>query len=301
MQSVARRAGLWRRTQGIARTCTSVSSSSHGSPNVYTCKQQHSKPGWDPICEDGVFVDKDGDDILVRPPLQSLHKATFIMPKPTNPLWKEHTNVIEVVNTPGQAGTGVREALIVEKFPAFATTDKGRVAQQTQHRLQDALLGQLGDSSTQVEESSESQQIGNRKRARIMQEEEDEQAILAGEITLSPFQKVRKNGKVVTIFHVATGGMWRLPIESKVAASEDECSDPCLQYHKIAVHHEDLGKLAARTLRRGMQVYVEGELETRVFNDAVTGIVKREREIAVHTRGQIMAWTEKGPISLEYH
>ncbi|MCO5582809.1 hypothetical protein L7F22_036709 [Adiantum nelumboides] len=198
MQSVARRAGLWRRTQ--ARTCTSFSSSSHGSRNEDTCKQQHSKPDWDPICEDDFFVDKDGGDILVRPPLQSLHKA-----------------------------------------------------------------------------------------------------ILAGEITLSPFQKVRKNGKVVTIFHVATGGMWRLPIQSKVAASEDECTDPCLQYHKIAVHHEDLGKLAARTLRRGMQVYVEGELETRVFNDAVTGIVKREREIAVHTRGQIMAWTEKGPISLEYH
>ncbi|MCO5578337.1 hypothetical protein L7F22_032178 [Adiantum nelumboides] len=69
----------------------------------------------------------------------------------------------------------VREALIAEKFPAFATTDKGRVAQQTQDRLQDALLGQLGDSSTQVEESSGSQQIGNRKRACIMQEEEDEQ------------------------------------------------------------------------------------------------------------------------------
>ncbi|MCO5596721.1 hypothetical protein L7F22_050789 [Adiantum nelumboides] len=118
------------------------------------------------------------------------------MPKPTNPLWKEHTNVIEVVNTPGQAGTGcrkwsckycgftmsstitrvvmhltginctnncgkcemvppgVREALIAEKFPACATTDKGKVAQQTQDRLQDALLGQLCDSSTQVEESS---------------------------------------------------------------------------------------------------------------------------------------------------
>ncbi|MCO5612248.1 hypothetical protein L7F22_066512 [Adiantum nelumboides] len=117
------------------------------------------------------------------------------MPKPTNPLWKEHTNVIEVVNTPGQAKTGcrkwsckycgftmsstitrvvmhqsginctnncskckmvppgVREALNVEKFPAFATTDKGKVAQQTQDRLQDALLGQLGDSSTQMEES----------------------------------------------------------------------------------------------------------------------------------------------------
>ncbi|MCO5560772.1 hypothetical protein L7F22_014392 [Adiantum nelumboides] len=123
-------------------------------------------------------------------------QAVFIMPKPTNPLWKEHTNVIEIVNTPGQVGSGcrkwsckyygftlsstitrvvmhltginctnncgkckmappaVREALISEKFPAFATTDKGKVARQTQDRLQDALLGQLGDSSTQVEESS---------------------------------------------------------------------------------------------------------------------------------------------------
>ncbi|MCO5592809.1 hypothetical protein L7F22_046812 [Adiantum nelumboides] len=45
---------------------------------------------------------------------------------------------------------GVREALIAGKFPAFATTDKGKVTQQTQDRLQDALLGQLGDSSTQV-------------------------------------------------------------------------------------------------------------------------------------------------------
>ncbi|MCO5605883.1 hypothetical protein L7F22_060068 [Adiantum nelumboides] len=28
------------------------------------------------------------------------------MPKPTNPLWKEHTNVIEIVNTPEQVGSG---------------------------------------------------------------------------------------------------------------------------------------------------------------------------------------------------
>ena len=34
-----------------------------------------------------------------------------------------------------------------------------------------------------------------------------------------------------------------------------------------------------------MQVYVEGELEIRVFNDADTGVIKRDREVAVHVSG----------------
>ncbi|KAI5075843.1 hypothetical protein GOP47_0009919 [Adiantum capillus-veneris] len=197
MHGVARRAGLWRRTHGIARRCTSFSSSSNGSLNEDTYKQKQTKPGWD--SSQAVVADKDKVDIRRQPPLQSLHKA-----------------------------------------------------------------------------------------------------ILAGKITLPPFQKVRKNGKVATIFNVATGGMWRLPISSKLAAAEDECTDPCLQYHKVVIHDEGLGKLAVRTLRRGMQVYVEGELETRVFNDTETGSVKRDREVAVHATGQVMAWTEKGPVSLEY-
>eukprot|EP00250_Pteridium_aquilinum_P010142 c19176_g1_i1 orf=124-855(+) len=125
-------------------------------------------------------------------------------------------------------------------------------------------------------------------------------AILAGEVSLPPSQKVRKNGKVITTFNVATGGMWRLPIPSKEILSEDECTDPCMQYHKVAIHDAGLGKLAVQTLKRGMQVYVEGELETRVFNDMDTGVIKRDREIAVHASGQIMAWTKRGPVSIEY-
>ena len=34
-----------------------------------------------------------------------------------------------------------------------------------------------------------------------------------------------------------------------------------------------------------MLVYVEGELEIRVFNDADTGVIKRDREVAVHVSG----------------
>jgi hypothetical protein len=34
-----------------------------------------------------------------------------------------------------------------------------------------------------------------------------------------------------------------------------------------------------------MQVYVEGELEVRVFNDADTGAVKRDHEVAVDATG----------------
>ena len=40
-----------------------------------------------------------------------------------------------------------------------------------------------------------------------------------------------------------------------------------------------------------MQVYVEGELEIRVFNDADTGAVKRDREVAVHATGLQCGWS----------
>ena len=71
---------------------------------------------------------------------------------------------------------------------------------------------------------------------------------------MPPLQKVRKNGKVITTFSVATGGMWRLPLPSEVAESsnpENECTDSCIQYHKVAIHNEGLGRLAVRTLRKG--------------------------------------------------
>lgn len=108
-------------------------------------------------------------------------------------------------------------------------------------------------------------------------------AILAGEVSNLPVQRVQKNGKVLTTFSISTGGMWRLPLPAGMFKIDPEDNrDPYLQHHKVTIHDERLGRLAIRELKKGMQVYVEGELEMRIFNDPDTGAVKRDREVAVH-------------------
>lgn len=144
------------------------------------------------------------------------------MPKPCNPYWQEHTNVIRVINTPTQAGSGtrrwqckycnfeltstisrvvihltgigttgncggckqvpqdIRDKLIAENSSTAKGSKKLRGSQHSQDALHDALVGEMGDSSTQ-----DSLPTGGRKRARVMQEgDEDDDAHVLRQSTL---------------------------------------------------------------------------------------------------------------------
>jgi single-strand DNA-binding protein len=120
-------------------------------------------------------------------------------------------------------------------------------------------------------------------------------AILLGEVGQSPVQKILKSGRAVTIFTVGTGGIHnnRRPLEGE--SPEEYAERSYTQWHRVAVYQEKIGQLAMRNIKQGTQVYLEGNIETRVYNEPVNGIVKRIREIAIRQNGRLLFMDQEPP------
>uniref|UniRef100_A0A0E0DCZ6 Single-stranded DNA-binding protein n=1 Tax=Oryza meridionalis TaxID=40149 RepID=A0A0E0DCZ6_9ORYZ len=93
-------------------------------------------------------------------------------------------------------------------------------------------------------------------------------AIICGKVGQVPVQKILRNGHTVTVFTVGTGGMF----DQRTVGAEN-LPMPA-QWHRISVHNEQL-------------VYVEGDIETRVYNDRINDQVKSIPEICVRRDGKI--------------
>ncbi|OAY78945.1 Single-stranded DNA-binding protein, mitochondrial [Ananas comosus] len=106
-------------------------------------------------------------------------------------------------------------------------------------------------------------------------------AIICGKIGQPPLQKILRNGKTVTIFTVGTGGMF----DQRIIGGEN-LPRPA-QWHRIAVHNEQLGAYAVQQLVKNSAVFVEGDIETRVYNDNINGQVKNIPEICVRRDGKV--------------
>ncbi|KDP38859.1 hypothetical protein JCGZ_05016 [Jatropha curcas] len=106
-------------------------------------------------------------------------------------------------------------------------------------------------------------------------------AIICGKIGQAPVQKILRNGRTLTIFTVGTGGMF----DQRIAGAKD-LPKPA-QWHRIAVHNEALGAYAVQQLAKDSSVYVEGDIEIRVYNDSISGQVKNIPEICVRRDGKV--------------
>ncbi|KAG9446454.1 hypothetical protein H6P81_012582 [Aristolochia fimbriata] len=106
-------------------------------------------------------------------------------------------------------------------------------------------------------------------------------AIICGKIGQAPVQKILRNGKTVTIFTVGTGGMFDQRIQGA-----SNLPKPA-QWHRIAVHNEHLGAYAVQQLVKNSSVFVEGDIETRTYNDSISGQIKNIPEICVRRDGKI--------------
>ncbi|XP_022135640.1 single-stranded DNA-binding protein, mitochondrial [Momordica charantia] len=106
-------------------------------------------------------------------------------------------------------------------------------------------------------------------------------AIICGRVGQAPVQKILRNGRTITIFTVGTGGMF----DQRIVEAKD-LPKPA-QWHRIAVHNEPLGAYAVQQLVKDASVYVEGDIETRVYNDSINGEVKNVPEICVRRDGKI--------------
>ncbi|XP_052151140.1 single-stranded DNA-binding protein, mitochondrial-like [Oryza glaberrima] len=106
-------------------------------------------------------------------------------------------------------------------------------------------------------------------------------AIICGKVGQVPVQKILRNGHTVTVFTVGTGGMF----DQRTVGAEN-LPMPA-QWHRISVHNEQLGAYAVQKLVKNSAVYVEGDIETRVYNDIINDQVKNIPEICVRRDGKI--------------
>ncbi|KAK8698058.1 hypothetical protein V6N13_114189 [Hibiscus sabdariffa] len=106
-------------------------------------------------------------------------------------------------------------------------------------------------------------------------------AIICGKVGQAPVQKILRNGRTVTIFTVGTGGMY----DQRIV--RDQNTPKPAQWHRIAVHNDALGAYAVQQITKNSQVFVEGDIETRVYNDSISGEVKYVPEICIRRDGRI--------------
>jgi single-strand DNA-binding protein len=83
--------------------------------------------------------------------------------------------------------------------------------------------------------------------------------ILVGRLGKDPESKTFANGGSVVNFTMATSETWR----DKATGERKERTE----WHNIVIRNENIGKVATQYLRKGSEVYIEGSISTRKWQD----------------------------------
>src|SRR3954451_1353607 len=83
--------------------------------------------------------------------------------------------------------------------------------------------------------------------------------ILIGNLGKDPESRSMQNGGKIVSFSIATSESWK----DKNTGERQERT----QWHNIVVFNENIANVAERYLKKGSKVYVEGQLETRKWED----------------------------------
>ena len=83
--------------------------------------------------------------------------------------------------------------------------------------------------------------------------------ILVGNLGRDPEVRSFPNGGKVVNLRIATSETWR----DKQSGERKERTE----WHSVAIFNENLAKIAEQYLRKGSTVYIEGQLETRKWQD----------------------------------
>ena len=103
--------------------------------------------------------------------------------------------------------------------------------------------------------------------------------ILVGRLGKDPESRSFANGGSVVRFSLATSENWR----DKQSGERREKTE----WHNIAIFNENLGRIATQYLKKGSQVYLEGALETRKWQDQ-SGADKYTTEVVLKAfRGEL--------------
>lgn len=83
--------------------------------------------------------------------------------------------------------------------------------------------------------------------------------IIVGNLGRDPEVRTFQNGSKVVNLRIATSETWR----DKSSGERKERTE----WHSVAILNESLAKIAEQYLRKGSTVYIEGQLETRKWQD----------------------------------
>lgn len=82
---------------------------------------------------------------------------------------------------------------------------------------------------------------------------------LIGRLGKDPEVRHNSNGSMIVTFSLATGDSWK----DKATGERKERTE----WHNIVVFNEGLGKVIEQYCRKGSQIYIEGQLATRKWQD----------------------------------
>jgi len=97
--------------------------------------------------------------------------------------------------------------------------------------------------------------------------------LLIGRLGVDPEIKQMVNGKNVARFSLATSQTWK----DKNTGEKKEKTE----WHRIVVFNEGLVNVVQQYLKKGAQIYVEGQLSTRKWKDEQSGQDKYSTEILI--------------------
>ena len=97
--------------------------------------------------------------------------------------------------------------------------------------------------------------------------------LLIGRLGADPEIKQMVNGKSVARLSLATSQSWK----DKNTGEKKEKTE----WHRIVVFNEGLVNVVQQYLKKGAQVYIEGQLSTRKWKDEKTGQDKYSTEILI--------------------
>ena len=95
--------------------------------------------------------------------------------------------------------------------------------------------------------------------------------LLIGRLGADPEIKQMINGKSVARLSLATSQSWK----DKNTGEKKEKTE----WHRIVVFNEGLVNVVQQYLKKGAQVYIEGQLSTRKWKDEKTGMDKYSTEV----------------------
>ena len=109
--------------------------------------------------------------------------------------------------------------------------------------------------------------------------------ILVGNLGDDPESRSLNNGGEVVNLRVATSESWK---------DRDGNKQERTEWHRVVIFNENLGRVAKSYLRKGSKVYLEGQIQTRKWQDA-SGQDKYSTEVVLQRfRGELVLLDSRG-------